>query len=86
MKKAPKPMLMTPMNVIIIVMDDGVIGDNPITIPILPVAKNIIIKTLTLVGSMYLITGIKIPEYYKLMVNLAIFEEKIFSNQPQVTL
>ena len=80
MKKAPKPMLMTPMKVIIIVMDDGVIGDNPITIPILPVAKNIIIKTLTLVGSMYLISGIKMEYYYKLAVDLAIFNKNYFQS------
>ena len=80
MKKAPKPMLMTPMNVIIIVMDDGVIGDNPMTIPMLPVAKNIIIKTLTLVGSMYLISGIKMEYYYKLAVDLAIFNKNYFQS------
>jgi hypothetical protein len=79
-KKAPKPMLMTPMNVIIIVMDDGVIGDNPMTIPMLPVAKNIIIKTLTLVGSMYLISGIKMEYYYKLAVDLAIFNKNYFQS------
>ena len=80
MKKAPKPMLMTPMNVIIIVMDDGVIGDNPMAIPMLPVAKNIIIKTLTLVGSMYLISGIKMEYYYKLAVDLAIFNKNYFQS------
>jgi hypothetical protein len=32
----------------------GVKEDSPITIPTAPVAKNIIIRTLTLVGSMYL--------------------------------
>jgi hypothetical protein len=79
-KKAPKPMLMTPMNVIIIVMDDGVIGDNPMTIPMLPVAKNIIIKTLTLVGSMYLISGIKMEYYYKMAEDLAIFNKNYFQS------
>lgn len=53
------------MNVNIIVIDGGAIT-NPIIIPIIPVAKNIIIRTLTLVGSMYLITGIKRRQYYKL--------------------
>jgi len=36
-----------------------VIADNPIRMPISPVTKNIIIRTLTRVGSMYLITNIK---------------------------
>ena len=59
---------MTPMKVIIIVTEGGAIV-NPIIIPTIPVAKNIIIKTLTLVGSMYLITGVKRWQYYKLTVN-----------------
>jgi hypothetical protein len=42
--------------------------------PSIPVAKNIIIKNLTLVGSMNLISGIKIGHYYKLTVNLIILE------------
>jgi len=37
----------------------GVIADNPIRIPTRPVVKNIIIRTLTRVGSMYLITNIE---------------------------
>jgi hypothetical protein len=61
-------MLITPMKVIIIVIEGGEIGDNPTTIPIAPVAKNIIIKILTRFGSMYLIIGIKIGHYYKLIV------------------
>ncbi len=52
-------MLITPINVIITVVEGGVTGDNPITMPITPVTKNIIIKTLTLVGSMYLMTCVK---------------------------
>jgi hypothetical protein len=47
------------MKVIIIVMEGGEIGDSPMTIPIAPVAKNIIIKILTRFGSMYLIRGSK---------------------------
>jgi len=42
--------------------------DNPIITPTAPVAKNIIINTLTLVGSMYRIIGIKKGQYYKLTV------------------
>ena len=67
-KKAPNPKLITPMKVIIMVTEGGAMV-NPIIIPIMPVAKNIIIKTLTLVGSMYLITGLKRWQYYKLTVN-----------------
>jgi hypothetical protein len=44
-----------PMKVIMILKLGGVTADNPIIIPIIPVTKNIIIRTLTLVGSMYLI-------------------------------
>jgi hypothetical protein len=73
-KNAPNPMFITPMKVIIILNEAGVKPDNPIIIPSIPVAKNIIIKNLTLVGSMYLITGIKIWYYYKLAVNLTVLE------------
>jgi len=58
-KNAPKPTLINPKNVIIILRFGGVIADNPIRIPTIPVAKNIIMRTLTRVGSMYLITDIK---------------------------
>ena len=66
-KNAPKPTLMRPMKVIITVIDGGA-TDNPIMIPITPVVKNIIIRTFTLVGSMYRICRIKIRHYYKLTV------------------
>jgi hypothetical protein len=56
------------MKVIIILKLAGVNPDNPIIIPTAPVAKNIIINTLTLVGSMYRIIGIKKGQYYKLTV------------------
>jgi hypothetical protein len=58
-KNAPNPTLIKPIKVIIILRFGGVIADNPIRIPTMPVAKNIIIRTLTRVGSMYLITNIK---------------------------
>jgi hypothetical protein len=54
-KKAPSPILIILMSVIIIFKLGGVTPDNPTRIPTAPVAKNIIIRTLTLVGSMYLI-------------------------------
>jgi len=60
-KNAPNPILINPMKVIIIFMLGGVIADNPISVPIIPVTKNIIMRTLTLVGSMYLISNIKKP-------------------------
>jgi len=62
------------MKVIIILNDAGVKPDNPITMPSIPVAKNIIVKNLTRVGSMYLISAIKIRHYYKLTVNLIVLE------------
>ena len=40
----------------------------PITIPIVPVVKNTIIKTFALKGWMYFITDNKIQHYYKLTV------------------
>ena len=58
-KNAPNPTLIKPIKVIIILRFGGVIADNPIRIPTSPVTKNIIIRTLTRVGSMYLITNIK---------------------------
>ena len=54
-KNAPKPILIILIRVIIIFKLGGVTADNPIITPMIPVAKNIIIRTLTLVGSMYLI-------------------------------
>jgi len=49
----------------------GAIVLSPIIMPIIPVPRNIIIKTFSLFGSMYriLISGIKIGDYYKLTVN-----------------
>ena len=49
----------------------GAIVLSPIIMPMMPVPKNIIIKTLSLFGSMYLILikGIKIGHYYKLTGN-----------------
>jgi len=73
-KNAPNPMFITPMKVIIILNEGGVKPDNPIIIPSIPVAKNIIIKNLTRVGSMNLISGIKIGHYYKLTVNWIVLE------------
>ena len=58
-KNAPNPTLINPRKVSIIFMFGGVIADNPINIPTIPVAKNIIMRNFTLVGSMYLITDIK---------------------------
>jgi len=58
-KNAPSPILIRPINVIMILRFGGVIADNPIRVPIIPVVKNIIIRTLTLVGSMYRISNIK---------------------------
>lgn len=49
-------------------MEGGAIT-NPIIRPIVPVAKNNIISTLTLVGSMYLNKSTKRGHYYKLTVN-----------------
>lgn len=71
-------MFITPMKVIIILNEGGVKPDNPIIIPSIPVAKNIITKNLTLVGSMYLTTCVKIWHYYKLTVNLMVLHKIIF--------
>jgi len=60
-KNAPRPMLTTPIKVMIILTEPGAIGDNAMTTPIVPVAKNIIMRTLARTGSMYLI---KIREMY----------------------
>jgi hypothetical protein len=58
------------MKVRIIVIEGGA-NCSPIIKPIIPVPRNIIIKTFSLFGSMYriLISGIKIWDYYKLTVN-----------------
>jgi len=49
----------------------GAIVLSPIIMPMMPVPRNIIIKTFSLFGSMYRIriSGIKIGDYYKLTVN-----------------
>jgi len=69
-KNAHRPKLITPSKVRIIVIEGGATS-NPIIKPIVPVPKNIIIKTFTLIGAMYLILtkGIKIWHYYKLTDN-----------------
>ena len=58
------------MKVRIIVIEGGA-NRSPIIKPIMPVPRNIIIKTFNLFGSMYLILikGIKIVDYYKLTLN-----------------
>lgn len=56
-KKAPKPMLITAINVIIMVTDGGATA-SPITIPSAPVAKNNIMRNLALTGAMYLMRNV----------------------------
>lgn len=53
---------MTPIKVSITIMEGGATA-NPKNMPIPPVTKNMIIRTLTLIGSMYFITGVKTEHY-----------------------
>lgn len=72
-KNAASDRFTTPINVIITVNDGGA-TISPITRPIIPVAKNIIISTLTLVGEIYLNTGILRAGIIKFELSLQIPE------------
>ena len=78
-KKTPNPRLMTPIKVSIIVEEGGA-TTKPTTIPSIPVEKNNIIKTLTFVGAIYFITGIKKRQYYKLTVKLILQKFSVTGN------
>ena len=72
-KNAPNDKLITPMKVIIIEESEDKLGAtvNPITIPRIPVPKNIIIRTFSRNGLMYFINKFfNIRQHYKLTVRL----------------
>jgi len=68
------------MKVIMSLKLAGVIPDNPISMPTVPVAKNIIINTLTRVGSIYRIIGIKKAQYYKLTLKRNFYSKESFKS------